>query len=299
MTYNPPDLSEVLTNEQTMNINLTSFRNELRNSLDTLGIEYQSSDAILDLIRLLDWKESKAIDIDSTSNNEHVLDLISNRIAMVGPAATYNPDGYDQGWSLLQSSASPDYRFIPYTLAAFGGGKSSGDATGVWIFTNEETSFTLSDNWTYECLIHPRSGISGTNVYRGLAILLGSNWQDYSTYQGWCAGLSLSRTTYSSFHGNWNSTNEATMNTLSGTIYAGSTYHIKMQHIAAAHAIFLTISEYDDGEDYDTISRATIYLRNITDDFTQEVRFGMLSKFYAYESPLYGPGYPLSNVRVK
>ena len=238
MTFNAPDLSEVLDNEQTLNTNLTSFRNELRDSLDTLGIEYQSSDTILDLIRLLDWKESKAIDIDSTFDNEKVLDLISNRIAMVGPAATYRPDDYDDGWQILQTSASPDYRFIPYALAMFGGGKSSGDATGVWVFTNEETSFTLSDDWTYECFIHPRSGISGTNVYRGLAILIGNDWQDFSTYEGWCAGLSLNKTSYSSFSGKWISTNEATMTELGGTIYTGSSYHIKMRHIAAAHGIF-------------------------------------------------------------
>ena len=298
MTFNAPDLSEVLDNEQTLNTNLTSFRNELRDSLDTLGIEYQSSDTILDLIRLLDWKQSKAIDIDSTFDNEKVLDLISNRIAMVGPATIYNPD-YGEGWSLYQLSAAPDYRFIPYTLASFGDGKSSGDATGVWVFTNEETSYTLSNDWTYECLIYPRSGISGTNVYRGLAILIGNDWQDFSTYQGWCAGLSLNNTTYSSFIGKWISTNEATMTALGGTIYAGSTYHIKMRHIAAAHGIFLTISEYDDGEDGETISRATLSVRDITSNFSQEVRFGMFSKFYAYESPLYGPGYSLSNVKVK
>ena len=295
MSFNPPDLSEVLNNEQTLNTNLISFRNDLREALDTLGIEYESSDTILDLIRLLDWKESKAIDIDSISNNEKVLNLISNRIAMVEPAVPYNPDEYGSGWALVQSSPSPDYCFIPYTMAVSG----SGNATGVWVFTNEETSFTLNDNWTYECLIYPSPEISGTNVYRGLVILLGSNWQDFSTYQGWCAGLSLNGTTYSSFHGKWNSTAAPTMTALSGSIDKGYTHHVKMRHDATTHEIYLTISYYDYGYDLETISRATIPVRDLTSDFSQEVRFGLLSKFYAYEFPLYGPGYSLSNVKVR
>lgn len=297
MPFNPPNLSEILTNEQTLNTNLITFRNELRNALDTLGIEYQSSDTILDLIRLLDWPVSKAIDIDGTFNNEQVLDLISNRIAMVAPAESYDPE-WDDGWQLMQSKASPDYRFIPYTLAAFGGGSASGNATGVWVFTNEETSHTLNEDWTYECYIHPASGRSGTDVYRGLAVLLGNNWNDYGTYQGWCAGISLQGSTYKAFKGTWESAASPTMNNLNGSIYAGDTYHIKMRHIASAHTIYVYVYWAEDGEDYDQVAYSTISVRNLTTDFSQEVRFGMLSKFYAYESPLYGPGYPMSNVRV-
>ena len=101
------------------------------------------SDTVLDLIRLLDWTESKAINIGSNFDNEKILELISNRIAMVTPAATYTESYYGSGWQLVQSSAAPDYRFVPYTLAYFGGGGAGGNATGVWVFTNEETSFTL------------------------------------------------------------------------------------------------------------------------------------------------------------
>ena len=297
MSFTPPSLEEVLTNEQTLNTNLIAFRSELRDALDTLGISYQSSDTILDLIRLLDWVESKAIDIDGNSNNEQLLELISNRIAMVEPATTYDPD-VDEGWVLTQSSAAPDYRFIPYTLS-FYGRKSSGNATGVWMFTNEETSFTLSQDWTYDCYMHPQSGISGTDVYRGLVILLGSDWSDFSTYQGWCAGLSLQGSTYKGFRGVWNSTNEATMTNLSGSIYTGETYHIQMKYYASNHTIYVRIYLVDDGDDIEMVSSSTIPVRDVTTDYSQEVRFGMLSKFYAYESPLYGPGYPLSNVKVK
>ena len=298
MPFNSPDLSEILTNEQTLNTNLISFRNELRNSLDTLGIEYESSDTILDLIRLLDWKENKAIDIDNTSNNDHVLDLISDHIAMVGPAPVYYEDD-DEGWQLIEYKASPNYQFIPYTLALFGESKGSGDATGVWVFTNEEKAYTLNENWTYECIMHPRSGISGTNVYRGLTILLGSNWQNYSTYKGWCAGISLNGSTYSPFHGIWNSTKAPTMTGLSGRIYTSETYRIRMQHNVANHTITLTVIVCEDEYDYEVVSRVTLSVSDLTNDYSQEVRFGMLSKFYAFECPLYGSGYAFSSVKVR
>lgn len=299
MTYAPPSLAEILANEQTLNTNLISFRSELRDALDTLGISYESSDTVLDLIRLLDWTESKAINIGSNFDNEKVLELISNRIAMVTPAATYTESYYGSGWQLAQSSAAPDYRFIPYTLAYFGGGGAGGNATGVWVFTNEETSFTLNQNWTYDCYIYPESGKSGTDVYRGLAILVGSDWQDYSTYKGWCAGISLQGTTYYAFRGIWDSTDAPSMTNMNGSINPGSVYHIKMWHLSAAHTIFLSIYSVVDGADSELISSANLSVRTLTSDFTQEVRFGLLSKFYASESPMSGPGYAMSNVKVE
>lgn len=53
MGYTPPDLSEVLTNEQTMNSRLTTCRSELRIILTNEEIGYTSGDAIIPLIRKL------------------------------------------------------------------------------------------------------------------------------------------------------------------------------------------------------------------------------------------------------
>ena len=46
MTYTQPDLSEVLSNEQTLNSNLIALRSILRNKLSELGISYEDSDSI-------------------------------------------------------------------------------------------------------------------------------------------------------------------------------------------------------------------------------------------------------------
>ena len=40
MPYTDPDLSDILTNEQTMNTRLTTYRNKLKAILDSDGISY-------------------------------------------------------------------------------------------------------------------------------------------------------------------------------------------------------------------------------------------------------------------
>ena len=63
--------------------------------------------------------------------------------------------------------------------------------------------------------------------------------------------------------------------------------------------ISITSTLFVDGADSELISSANLSVRTLTSDFTQEVRFGLLSKFYASESPMSGPGYAMSNVKVE
>ena len=50
MTFTPPDFSEILANEQTMNSRLTTLRSNLRTGLTNAGISYSQSDTISQLI---------------------------------------------------------------------------------------------------------------------------------------------------------------------------------------------------------------------------------------------------------
>ena len=50
MSFTPPDLSQILTNEQLMNTRLTTLRNNLRTGLTNAGISYSQSDTINQLI---------------------------------------------------------------------------------------------------------------------------------------------------------------------------------------------------------------------------------------------------------
>ena len=43
MPFTPPDLSEILTNEQTLNTRLTTYRNKLKAILDADGISYDEN----------------------------------------------------------------------------------------------------------------------------------------------------------------------------------------------------------------------------------------------------------------
>lgn len=50
MTFTPPDFSQILANEQTMNSRLTTLRSNLRTGLTNAGINYNQSDTINQLI---------------------------------------------------------------------------------------------------------------------------------------------------------------------------------------------------------------------------------------------------------
>ena len=50
MSFTPPDFSQILANEQTMNSRLTTLRNNLRAGLTNAGLSYDQSDSISQLI---------------------------------------------------------------------------------------------------------------------------------------------------------------------------------------------------------------------------------------------------------
>lgn len=64
MTFTPPDLSEVLTNEQTMNSRLNTFRNDVKAILDDAEITYASDLGILGLLRLLPVPDPQSIEFN-------------------------------------------------------------------------------------------------------------------------------------------------------------------------------------------------------------------------------------------
>ena len=67
MGYTAPDLSQVLTNEQTMNSRLTTCRNDLRTILTNEEIGYTEGDGIIPLIRKLPVPQLASMDM--TLNN--------------------------------------------------------------------------------------------------------------------------------------------------------------------------------------------------------------------------------------
>ena len=64
MTFTPPDLSQVLTNEQTINSRLTTCQTNLRNILTKEEIGYTEGDGIIPLIRKLPVPQLASISVN-------------------------------------------------------------------------------------------------------------------------------------------------------------------------------------------------------------------------------------------
>lgn len=64
MSFTPPDLSQVLTNEETLNSRLTTFRNDVKDILDAEEISYASDLGILGLLRLLPVPDPRSIEFN-------------------------------------------------------------------------------------------------------------------------------------------------------------------------------------------------------------------------------------------
>lgn len=78
MTYTSPDLSQVLTNEQTMNSRLTACRNDLRTILTKEEIGYTEGDAIIPLIRKLPVPQLDKIEVSMSDSFSTGSDLTVN-----------------------------------------------------------------------------------------------------------------------------------------------------------------------------------------------------------------------------
>lgn len=68
MTYTAPDLSEILTNEQTLNTRLSACKSELQTILTNEEIGYTAGDGIIPLIRKLPYPVATSIELYGTKD---------------------------------------------------------------------------------------------------------------------------------------------------------------------------------------------------------------------------------------
>lgn len=111
MTYNPPDLSEILTNEQELNTRLIALRTLLRNQWTAIGDSYSDSYSINYLIENM----SNPLPFVVKRNSDFNSGQLGSRVAVTGCDVYswngYFPDPYDDNdiWylqSLAKSSNS-------------------------------------------------------------------------------------------------------------------------------------------------------------------------------------------------
>ena len=77
MTFTPPDLSEVLTKEQTMNSRLTTCQSNLRSILTKEEIGYTQGDGVIPLIRKLPVPQLASIKVNLVDKFSTGSDLIA------------------------------------------------------------------------------------------------------------------------------------------------------------------------------------------------------------------------------
>ena len=129
MSFTPPDLSQVLTNESTMNSRLTTFRNDVKAILDEEEISYASDLGILGLLRLLPLPDPRDIELycyaswltkdgpqdTAKSTDMHVIIRDKNGYSMTGVNVTIQRRPISGGnWTTVTSGSSP----LKYTATA-------------------------------------------------------------------------------------------------------------------------------------------------------------------------------------
>ena len=129
MSFTPPDFSDVLTNEQTMNSRLTTFRNDVKAILDDAEISYASDLVILGLLRLLPVPIPTSIEFncydswltkDGPQNHAKRADMYivvrdQNDVSMSGVNVTLQRKPISGGnWTTVTSGTSP----LSYTATA-------------------------------------------------------------------------------------------------------------------------------------------------------------------------------------
>lgn len=129
MTFTPPDLSDVLTNETTMYSRLTTFRNDVKDILDVTEITYSSDLGILGLLRLLPVPNPQSIEFNcygswltkdgpqahAKSANMHIIVRDKNDVSMNGIDVVLQRKPLSGGnWTTITSGKTP----LSYTATA-------------------------------------------------------------------------------------------------------------------------------------------------------------------------------------
>lgn len=106
MSYQAPDLSQILTNEEDMNDRLSTLKQLLKNELNDLNISYSNTDSITALTDKINNSPSWIIERSSAYDSNHLGTQIAVSGCMVYSWNNYNPTAYnDTDYWYLQSLA--------------------------------------------------------------------------------------------------------------------------------------------------------------------------------------------------
>ena len=156
MTFTPPDLSQILTNEQEFNTRLNNLRQLVRNELDDLSTSYSLNDSIKSLIGKINNRPAWIIERSSTYTSNQLGDCVK-------------VTGCDYlGWNKVYPTpyADTDYWYLQSLSKV-----SSGPSTAWGLFNTGNINPTDD----YDLLVYGRSmenfnngGFSGVGFSYGL-----------------------------------------------------------------------------------------------------------------------------------
>ena len=177
MTFTPPDLSQILANEQEFNTRLNNLRNLVRNELDDLNTSYSSDDSIKSLVGKINNPPAWIIERSSTHTDNQL-------------GACVKVTGCDYlGWNTSYPTpyADTDYWYLQSLSKA-----SSGPSTAWGLFNTGN----ISPNDNFDLVVYGRSmenfnsgGFSGVGFSYGLPTV-------GSPMTGFYIGITLDSGTY-------------------------------------------------------------------------------------------------------
>lgn len=156
MSFTPPDLSQILTNEQEFNTRLNNLRQLVRNELDDLSTSYSLNDSIKSLIEKINNRPAWIIERSSTYTSDQLGDCIK--------VTGCDYLGWNKAYPTLY--ADTDYWYLQSLSKV-----SSGPSTAWGLFNTENIDSTDD----YDLLVYGRSmenfnngGFSGVGFSYGL-----------------------------------------------------------------------------------------------------------------------------------
>lgn len=151
MPYTAPDLSDILTNEQTMNTRLTNLQGDLRDILDENSISYSQSEGIIPLIRKL------PVPIPTTIE----WNCYESWLTKDGPQSSGH--SVAEGYPVVRDQNGTHIPNVPVTVKRKPIGKGSWSNYGTYLSSNDDVYLypdSNKDGYIYEVYVTANPSIS-------------------------------------------------------------------------------------------------------------------------------------------
>ena len=213
MPFNPPDLSEILANEQELNTRLTSLKNLLGNELDDLNTSHSSNDSISKLISLINNPPAWKIERSSAYDTNQLGTTVAVTGCDVYSWNKSNPTPYeDNDYWYLQSLAN-----------------TSNATSTAWGLFNTST---IRPTDMFDLVVYGRSMANyNNNAFSGVGFSYGVPTAN-SPFKGFYIGITLDSGTYRPAYAIFNNSTTPTITKMNYGTYnsADQTFRLRLMN---------------------------------------------------------------------